>query len=242
MTYEPTSKGNEFQLTINQHFHMEAILRKFAADDKKVAVTDKVSGSTERFSVENRRFKAKRAWSQEIEQHISWPIEAAFILEVQRIEDGGIVEDQKAISAYHLLWVLRHSFALNPSSARTLIPGMPLGQMDKRLEEFAESLGKLPLSGGQAAGRFATTLDIKACLNEPHNKANYDGIYWQVLRSDTTRFISADSYPSKLLVPIGPQILLKGCREASDAMLIDTTQVEKFNKVAIGEATNFTFG
>jgi hypothetical protein len=241
MAFEPTSKGNEYQLTIKQHFHMEAILRKFIGEDKKVAVTDKQTGTTTRFSVENKRFIAMRAWSQELEKHISWPIENAFTSEVQRVEAGGIVEEHKAISAYHLLWTLRHMFALNPSDARIIIPGMP-GQMDKRLEEFAESLGKLPLNGGEAASRFATALDIKANLASPKNLANYESISWQVLRSETARFISADSYPGKLLIPIGPQILLKGCREPAETMTLDAAQVDRFNKMALEEATNFTFG
>lgn len=241
MAYEPTSKGNEFKLTVNQHFHMEAILRRFVGEDNKVAVTDKETGSSTRFSVENKRFKAKRAWSQEVEQHISWPIEKAFICEVQRVEADGLVEEHENISTYHLLWRLRHIFALNPSEARTLIPSMT-GQMDKRLEEFAESLGKLPLNGGAAASRFATALDIKASLSRPENLANYKGIFWQVLRSEATRFISADSYPSRLLIPVGPHILLKGCREPVEPLTLDSGQVEMFNKMAYEEATNFTFG
>jgi hypothetical protein len=241
MAFEPTSKGNEFELTVKQHFHMEAILRKFVGEDNKVAVTDKETGCSTRFSVGNKRFMAKRAWSQEVEQHISWPIENAFTFEVQRVEAGGLVGEHEAISTYHLLWSLRHMFALNPSEARTLIPGMT-GQMDKRLEEFAESLGKLPLNGGAAASRFATAIDIKSLLAHPENLANYNGIFWRVLRSETTRFISADSYPGRLLIPVGPHILLKGCRETEEPLTLDAGQVEMFNKMAYEEATNFTFG
>lgn len=227
MTYEPTSQGNEFELTTKQHFHMEAVLRNFLGPDNKVAVTDKKTGETERFGVANQRFLAKRAWSQEIEKHISWPIETPFIAEAKRVEAGGIVEDHEAVSAYHLLWVLRHWYALNPSPARELIPGMA-GEMDKRLEEFTESLGKMPLSGGSAKSRFATALDIKERLNDPSNLANYTGISWQVLRSEGSRFISADSYPTRLLVPLGPHTLLKGCTTKQDPKLIDDDQVEHF--------------
>ncbi|WP_411959596.1 hypothetical protein ACK56M_14620 [Pseudomonas sp. s4] len=241
MTYEPTSEGNEFQLTKKQHFHMEAVLKNFVGSDNKVSVTDKKTGLTERYGVGNQRFLAKRAWSQEIEQHLSWPIEIPFDAEVKRIKANGIIEDHEAISSYHLLWVLRHWYALNPSPARQLIPNMP-GEIDKRLEEFVESLGKLPLNGGTAKSRFATALDIKDRLGDPSNLANYSGISWQILHSEGSRFISADSYPTRLLLPLGPHILLKGCRKKEDSRLLTDEDVQFFNNIATEEATNFTFG
>lgn len=241
MAFEPTSKGNPYGLTKNQHFHMEAILLKFIGADNKVAVTEKTSDFSTRFSVGNRRFKGNRAWSQELEQHISWPIERPFLAEVQRVESGKAVEDHGAISTYHLLWTLRHRFALNPVKEIELIPGLG-GKMDQLLEELAESMGKLPLNEGKAKSRFATTLAIKAGLSDPLNLNQYQDIHWKVLRSSTTRFISADSYPTSLCLPINPHAILLGLYHQANPATISDEEVEGFNKLAVKEATNFTFG
>ncbi len=45
---------------------------------------------------------------------MSGPIEDAFLKEVSRVEAGENVENHGAISGYHLLWVLRYYYALNP--------------------------------------------------------------------------------------------------------------------------------
>ncbi len=241
MAFEPTSAGNPYRLTKNQHFHMDAILLKFIGADNKVAIRGKKSGVSTRFSTANKRFKGNRAWSQELEQHISWPIERQFLAEVQRVEAGNVVEKNAAISTYHLLWTLRHRFALNPVEDTDLIPGLG-GKMDQMLEELAESIGKLPLSEGKAKSRFATTMAIKAGLSDPLNLTQYQGIHWKVIRSTTTRFISADSYPTSLCVPVSPNIILLGLHHSAAPAIISEEEVKGFNELAVREATNFTFG
>lgn len=242
MAFEPTSPENKHQLTKKQHFHMRAILQRFTNSANRVEVTEKSSGAVSYLGVNNQKFMGKRAWSQEVEAGISGPIETEFLREVDRVESGGAIENHGAISDYHLLWTLRHHFALNPLDEAEVIPGMQL-HMDVELEELVEAMHKLPVrDGGKIAGRFATTLAIKELLADPNNVANYDGIYWNVIRSGDKKFISADQYSSQLLLVVNPFLLLQGCREVKSSHTASSEEVEIYNQASIKQAQHFTFG
>lgn len=230
------------QLTKRQHFHMEALLKRFVNSSQKVRVVRKQFGTTSFLGVRNKIFIGNRSWSQETEKVISWPIETAFLAEVTRVEAGEIIKSHEAVSRYHLLWTLRHHFATNPNEDRQLFPGMKCG-MSEELEEWGDAHYKMPVrNGGIIAGRFATTLDMKELLASPDNVALYEGVFWRVIRSETDRFISPDQYRHKLLIVINPYTLLQGGYQEEPPHIASPEEVVIYNEVAEKEAVSFTFG
>lgn len=221
---------------------MRALLERFTNSSQKVRVVRKPFGTTSYLGVRNQIFLGKRSWSQEIEQHISWPIETAFLTEVSRVESGEVIENHDAVSKYHLLWTLRHHYAVNPNEDREIYPGMQC-HMNEELEEWGDANYKLPIrNGGVIAGRFATTLDIKELISSPENEAIYEGIFWNVIRSEGERFISSDQYRNQLLVVINPYILLQGGYEEKAPYVAPSEEVSMYNEIAEKAALHFTFG
>lgn len=221
---------------------MRAILQRFTNSANKVKVTVKPFGTISYLGVHNQKFMGKRAWSEEIEKGVSGPIEDAFLKEVSRVEAGENVENHGAISGYHLLWVLRYHYALNPLDETEVFPGMK-GYMDIELEEAGEAMHKLPIrDGGKIAGRFATTLAIKELLTAPENVANYVGIKWNVIRSECEKFILADHYNSQLLLVVNPCLLLQGGHEEKPQYTASAEEVQKYNQISTDQALHFTIG
>lgn len=221
---------------------MGALLERFTNSSNKVRVVRKPLGTTSYLGVKNKIFIGYRAWTEEIEKAISWPIEGAFLSEVKRVEAGQHIDDHSAVSRYHLLWTLRHHFATSPNADREVIPGMNC-YMDKEIEDWCDENYRMPIhDGGIVSGRFATTLDIKALLESPENVANYEGIFWNIIHSETERFISADQYKSQLLIVINPFTVLQGSREQQPPFLAGPEVVAEYNEIATKAALNFTFG
>lgn len=241
MTKTPKEKPS-YQFTIKQHFHMRALLERFTNSSNKVRVVRKPLGTTSFLGVRNKIFIGDRCWSEEIEKGISWPIENAFLNEVVRVESGQLVNDHSAISKYHLLWSLRHHYATNPNGEREIMSGLNC-YMSEELELWADENYKIPMkNGGIISGRFATTLDIKELMECANNSANYEGIFWNVIRSEGTRFISADQYRSQLLMVINPYIVLQGEYEEKPPFLAGPEVVAEYNDIAEKAALKFTFG
>lgn len=241
MTKTPKEKPS-YQFTIKQHFHMRALLERFTNSSNKVRVVRKPLGTTSFLGVKNKIFIGDRCWSEEIEKGISWPIENAFLHQVVRVESGQLVNDHLVISKYHLLWTLRQHFASNPNDDREIVPGMNC-YMDEEIELWADANYKMPIkNGGIISGRFATTLDIKELMECAENSANYEGIFWNVIRSEGARFISADQYRSQLLIVISPYLVLQGGYEEKPPFLAGPEVVEEYNDIAEKAALSFTFG
>ena len=242
MAFEPTSKGNKHQLTKDQHFHMKAILRRFANEAGKVKVTIKPFGTVSYLGVSNQRFLGKRAWSEETEKGVSKRIEDAFLREVGRVEAGKPIENHAAISEYHLLWVLRYGYALNPLDEQEILPGLE-SHMDIELEEAVEAMHKMPVrNGGKIAGRFAATLEIKDLLNNAENRAIYEGMRWNVVLSENKRFISADHYDRYLLVVVNPFLLLQAFSQEKPPYTASAIEVDAYNTFSQAQALHFVFG
>lgn len=209
MTYEPTTEINKEQLTKKQHFHMRAILKRFDGPDG-IRIQHKANGVVEYVDPDHEYFLGMRAWSQETEQDISWPIEEAFLREIKRLEAGNALVKHEAVSQYHLLWTLRHSYALSPCEDQAVFPDIG-STLPKDVEEWLEARCKVPIrKGGMIAGRFITTAHLKQDFIHPENLKSYEGIVWNVIRSTERPLISADNYGSCLLMVVSPNLALQG--------------------------------
>ncbi len=241
MPHEPTSELNEYRLTTKQHFHMASILRRFSGPlGIRVVFID--DGREEFVEDDSSLFMAKRAWSQEFEGPICSAIEDKFIREVQRVERGGDVVNHDAISRYHLLWVLRHHYALNPLGEAAIFPDVG-GTPPQEVEEWLEARNKVPVrQDGKVAGRFITTQSLKADLAYQKNAEAYLGIVWNVLHSSEEPFISADCPGGDLLMAVSPQLAFKGEYSLLSPRHLTATQATELNLVSSRSAVQFVFG
>lgn len=242
LAFEETSSGNPHGITKKQHYHLNAIIKKFAGSNGIIR-TLKNCGTTERVSSENKCFLGMRAWSQEGETAVSHPIENSFLDEVKIAEQMKGIKNHKSISNYHLLWLLRFHYAKNETDDYQLYSGVSFGSMDKTFEELIESHGKVPVQrDGKIAGRFKKTLDIKDLLQE--NEKAYTGVKWQVLVSNDLKLISADCYKESLYFPISPQIALKGIKDEpfTPIEIVSKEDAQKLNDHSINKAVDFYFG
>jgi hypothetical protein len=239
MPFEPTTKGNPYRLTKKQHFHMQAILKKFCFN-RKLKVIDK-NGGVSVCKSDSPCFMGNRAWSQEMETTISNPIERKFLFQVSRIENGEGISDHLAISDYHLLWCLRWHYSINDPEDYDLYKDFPCGSLDKEVEELLESWGKVPVrSGGKIAGRFKATLDIKQLLDE--NKHEYDGFKWQIVESQGKPFISADCYGDLMVMAISTKYYLIAGKELNEMhCFVTDDEVDELNLQSMNASHNFYF-
>lgn len=241
MPHEPTSELNEYRLTTKQHFHMASILRRFSSH-LGIRVVFKDDGREEFVEEDSPLFMARRAWSQEFEGPICSAIEDKFIREVQRVERGEDVVNHDAISRYHLLWVLRHHYALNPLEETAIFPDLG-GTLPQDLEEWLEARKKVPVrEGGKIAGRFITTQSLKADLAFPKNTEAYIGIFWNVLHSSDEPFISPDCPDGNLFIAASPQLAFKGGYSKLAPRYLTATQAAKLNLMSAKSAVQFVFG
>lgn len=241
MAFEQTSSKNPYNITKRQHFHMQAILKRFAQNNL-IKVTTKHDQAVQHVDAMKQCFMGRRAWSEECESHISHPIERKFLAQIRRIENNEQVCDHQAISEYHLLWHLRYHYAKNEADDYDLYNDLPCGTLDKETEELIESWGKVPIrSGGKIAGRFKATLDIKELLSI--NADVYKGHQWQVVKSNGVPFISADCYCNNLVMAVSPRILLIASKKPDCAIyLASNDEVKELNDNTIELSNEFYIG
>lgn len=241
MSYEPTSATNPHRLTIKQHFHMSAILKKFYGS-QGIKVTQKADGATSFHEADDDIFLGRRAWSQEAEVDFSHPIETKFYREVKRIEDQELIVKHDAISQYHLLWTLRYHFARNPVPEQAIFTKGIGGNLPVDAEEWLEAHRKVPIrQDGNIAGRFIASVHIRQDLSHPGNQSNYDGIVWNLMRSDSTDLISADCYGDCLLMVISPRYALIGSYTPRELNALTSAEAEQLNEESARRAKQFTF-
>lgn len=241
MTFEQTSENNPYNITKRQHYHMQAIIKKFAVNDQ-VQIMSKSDKQAHFSDSMDQCFMGRRSWSEECETHISHPIERKFLAQVRRIENSENICDHKAISEYHLLWYLRYHFSKNEVEDYDLYKNFPCESLDQEAEELVESWGKVPVrAGGKIAGRFKATIDIKELLSS--NEHVYKGFKWQVIKSSGQNFISADCYGETLIMAVTPKIFLIGGKNIKELVCQATDdEVKELNEKSIECARNFYFG
>ncbi|WP_156015535.1 hypothetical protein [Thioalkalivibrio sp. ARh3] len=241
MSFEQTSENNPYNITKRQHYHMQAIIKKFAVSDQ-IKITSKSDKKTRFTNPSDQCFMGRRTWSEECETHLSHPIEKKFLAQVRRIENSQSICDHKAISEYHLLWCLRYHFSKNEVEDFDLYKDFPCGSLDQETEELLESWGKVPVrAGGKIAGRFKATLDITELLSR--NEHAYKGFKWQVVNSSGANFISADCYGEKLIMAVTPKIFLIGGEDIKEKVRLATDdEAKELNETTIECSREFYFG
>lgn len=232
--------GKTYEVTKKQHFHMRHILDKFS-DKGDLVILEKNSTELKPAKTTDSIFLADSAWSQELEGSYSRKIERRIVGQISHILKEETVCDHPAISNYHLLWKLRHHYALSPGEKEQYYEGYGAGEMDPALKQMANYLEKLPINpDGSIDAMFSVTQKIK--IGFENYIRQYRGIKWEILKSSTGGFISADCYDRSLIFPISPSVLLLGKHKASKRPVEATPeQIELYNNAALDQCSLFCF-
>ena len=235
MPYEPTTKENPMELTIEQHFHTAHAIYKFYDSDNKVEVKILSSGEIVKRHKRAKIFCTKRTWDQRAETGYMVPIEASFHEEIDTIKNFS-ERNHEAISKYCLLWRLRHNYHINDPQ-NIVLNGISGSNLTKEKEEKFEKKGlSFSREGGVVPSRFSSGLEIQIGLDRYWH--NYCHLKWGLIKATEGEFLIADGYGDFAYIPISPKFaFLAG---ANDQM-INSQQLAKMNNETILRAKNDFF-
>lgn len=235
MPYEPTSKKNPRQLTIEQHYHTAHAIAKFYDHNNMVEVKIISTGEIVRRNKRAKIFCTKRTWDQRAERGYMVPIETAFHQEIDSIKPFN-ERNHEVISRYCLLWRLRHDFHLSENNDTTLdsISGSGL---TKEQEEIVESKnGSFVRDGGMVPVRFSSGLKIQISLDRDWHTCSH--FKWGLIESTEGEFIVADGYGNFAFIPISPKLAFWAGKTDQK---INRQQLAEINNYSIGQAKEYYF-
>jgi len=177
--YEPTQPKNPHQLTVNQHIHSRACIKRFADSSGRVAVV--LAGATAAIfaNPKDAVFCALRVWDEGLEHGLFERVEGAFQKEVRALLRDGSVTDHKAISEYYSIWQIR--VQLNDNPVGDAIVGVAEREISKDEEEMLEKKRVSFIRDRSVPGRFVA----RPIAVRQHNKnmLSLGGVRWGVLKS-----------------------------------------------------------
>ncbi|MEQ6885788.1 hypothetical protein [Salicola sp. Rm-C-2C1-2] len=232
--YEPTQKGNPYQITKDQHIHTAHCIGLFEKDgyvQVKEIATGEVLERKKRAAI----FCAKRAWDERAEKGYMAKIEDEFHKQVDKAEIGA-QRNHLAISTYHLLWFLRHHFHIGS------IPDIPLvgisgsGLSKDQSEIVEKKWGGHIRDEGIMPSRFAASIKIQQLIEM--NIVQYNDIRWGLVQATEGEFLVADCYQEHCFMPISPKLAFVSQTEDGDVSREDLVAL---NNTSVSKATNYYF-
>lgn len=236
MPYEPTSRGNPQQLTINQHFHTaHAISIFYDSNNQVVEVMDIPTNQVLKRNKRAKMFCTKRTWDQQAENGYMVIIESSFHEEIDNIKNFS-ERNHQAITNYCLLWRLRHDYHLK-NLDNVALNGLSGSNLTKEQEEILENKNVSYFrNGGILPSRFVSGSLIQIRLMQ--EKKTWAHLKWGLLEALNGEFLVADSYDEWAFIPISPKLAF--CAGVRD-QTISKQELIEINKESIACAKNFYF-
>jgi hypothetical protein len=236
MPFEPTDRGNPYQLTKNQHIHSAHSIGKFYDSNGTVEVRILAENKDVRRKKNDKIFVAKRVWDQRAEKGYMYEIETNFHREIDFVRPFG-QRNHDAISKYFVLWRERFKFNLIDSSD-ALLEGVSGDELSKSEEEGFESKYMMYVrNGGVVPSRFATGFFIQREI-DCAMQLEFNGVEWGVVEAVDGEFLVADCYVDCLVMPISPSLAFVA--NEFDRK-INREQLAAINNLSMGRANKFVF-
>lgn len=241
--HEPTQSKNPHRLTIKQHVHSAAAIRRFADDRGNVAVLRRDRDEPIYVRPENDIFCAKRVWNQQLEDFFA-RIEGKFQAECQSILRTRTVRNHQAVTAYLSVWQVRSWLIDNPPADVEATSIVELAQtLTKDDEELLEANHMAFFRGGgthlrpHLPGRFiAHGMGMRA---HDLNMQRMREFHWGVLSTVGTLGVLCPDRPAERFVPINGSTVLVADWHGQDA---DDLSAAILNYLVLGHAQEFIFG
>jgi hypothetical protein len=233
--FEPTQKGNPYQITKNQHCHTAYCIGLFENNGfvqvKRLATNDVIKCKRD-----NQIFCAKRVWDERAEKGYMAKIENDFHREVDNA-DLGVNRNHTVISMYHLLWYIRYHFYVNPLSDANLVGEFGSGITKDQSEVVEGKWGAFVRKNGELPSRFLTSLKIQQLIDM--NVETYSAINWGLLKATEGEFLVSDCYRGVCFMPITPKLAFYANEKDQE---ITRDDLAALNNLSKGQAFNFYFG
>lgn len=235
MPFEPPSKGNLNQLTVDQHVHTAHAISKFYDADEKVEVFDLAVGQLVRRHKRGKIFCTKRTWDQRAESGFMAPIEKAFHEEIDNIKRYAS-RNHEAISRYCLLWRLRHRYHLSDNQDVILESISSFGVTKEQGEVVEKKHGLFSRAEGVIPSRATVGFRIQTDLDRLWFYCK--DFKWGLITSNDGEFVVADGYGDCPFIPVTPKLAF--CAGEPD-QTITSQQLAEINKDSIARAKEFFF-
>lgn len=238
-----TLPGNPHQLTVRQHFHTRASIKRFSDVRGEVAVLLNGSARPSRKGPNSPWFYAVRAWSERLERsRLFVDIENHFHAEVGRLVHGGSVNNHRALSDYFILWRIKAALARKPLEDLELAGITSLGLSQER-QEFLESKGMSFVVPGPRPGTAVIPGRQHTYLHAVREydavSSEYAHLRWGALRPvGTVRLVCPDR-PEVLFMPLTPRL---GVAAGFPDGGLDDAATTQVNRLCREQAERFVFG
>ena len=199
--HEPTQPRNPRQLTIDQHVHSKACIKRFADQEGLVHVVRAGTRKSFPTTPDNPVFCAKRVWDQHLEQGLFRHVEQVFQNEVRSVLGRGDRGRSPCGHRLRLDLAIRGSLADTPPED-IVLRDLKNGPRDltKQQEEIIESKHGAFTRGSSLPARFAAFMD--ATRGHDFNMLRLDGVRWGVLRTVGCRgFLCPGAPAGQLYIP-----------------------------------------
>ncbi len=247
MKYEKPQKGNPHQLTIHQHCFPRRSIERFCDDTGRVKVHLIEKGKTVPLKPSDPIFCARRAWDQQAETRLMYPIEIAYQELADRIEAGKVIRrlddgESRIVSDMYALWNLRWHRKQQPIRDQPLNGVLGLSRevsVDEReilekhhITSFKTDGGRVIALGHQMAGP-QLFLDLDRFRDALRDCS------WGILKSRVGEFIVPNNSASRLILPISPTLCLTN-REGYG--IVSESALHEMNERSRQESEVFYFG
>lgn len=238
--YEPPQPKNPHRLTVNQHVHSAAAIRRFTDERDMVAILRLRQKRIAPFCrrPENEIFCAKRVWSQHLESNFR-SFEDAFQAECEDILRTHTVHNHQAITDYLALWQARSWLVDHPPADIELPRFLP--PPETRTKDEQEQLEASRISfvrgDGTLPARFLAFFMGMRAFGE--NRRRMRASRWGVIRVvGTTGFLCPDRPPSRMIPLDRATILVANWHDQN----VDGSFVDVLNRFIMHHAQEFIFG
>ncbi len=241
---EPVQPGNPHQLTLEQHVHSAACIRRFADASGRVLVLRR--GAQKPFPTKPTAsvFCARRSWGEKLERGLFRRVEDRFQRALDTVSATGQV-DHEGVTEYLIVWSLRDRMSYrtgNPVELRTATASGLSKDEEERLEKngigFIRSDGSIP-------DRLANF--IPAMQHFDMLSANLRHVRWRVGETaGARRFVCPDAFSSGgvRVLPVTPSLVLLPVEAGGDEQRVelDDNTVDEVNKLSLDDARHLVFG
>jgi hypothetical protein len=207
--FEKPQKGNQYQLSVDQHVLSLASIARFANADGKVCLFDKIRRKARAAKPDDKIFCVKRVWDQRAESVYMRSIESAFQEFASQVVAGGVTTIDPAqkgkVDAFFALWKLRADYKASPDG-EIAFKGVTGEEWTKDQEERVEKAGVSFLRpGGKMPLRMLYGLQIQFRIDA--YLRDLSSVQWGIVNSLEGHFLVPD-YPAYTFIPLTPTLCL----------------------------------
>lgn len=239
--FEPTTRGNPQNLTIDQHVFPRSAITRFANGTGRVE-TQSLRAPSSRMRVPTEKiFCASRAWDQAAETYRTVGYEEPYRKLADAIASGKVAslsaEQHQVVTLFHALWGAR-SRARHASTEDVQIKAVaPERTLSKEQEETLEAKGVMFMRGTSFPRRFMNGAQIMRWIDDAYDRNR--GARWGILHSKRAEFLVPDNTVGLGWIPVTPNI---GLAQENGDLDIPDHEVARVNRTALGLVREYYFG